>query len=145
MAHKTCVARHSCNIFICWPYLTWPWPWPLLSTRAILICYLLHHLGSPFAKFGFAAFISPVSGADKAKSNDFDLWPDLDLTWIFYIFNSLKKYSLRAFDCRLAHLTTAAGSRVRRGGGGVYLPPGGGGGGGVRPETPVGRGWSDVM
>ena len=50
-----------------------------------------------------------------------------DLTWtllVFFIFfNSLKKYSLRAFDCRLAHLTTAAGSRVRRGGGGCNIYP----------------------
>ena len=41
--------------------------------RSILICYLFHHLGSLLAKFGFAAVISPVSGADKAKSEGFDL------------------------------------------------------------------------
>ena len=36
-------------------------------------------LGKFFEKFGLAAFISPVSVADKTKSDDFDLWPDLDL------------------------------------------------------------------
>ena len=80
MAHKSCVARHSCNILICWPYLTWPWPWLLLSIRPILIYCLLYPLGSFSAKFGLAAVVSPVSGADKAKSNAFGIWPDLDLT-----------------------------------------------------------------
>ena len=55
------------------------WPWPLLSIRSILIWYLLHPLGSVLEKFGLAVVISPVSVADKAKSNDFDIWPDLDL------------------------------------------------------------------
>ena len=32
------------------------------------------------AEFGLAAIISPVSVADKAKSDDFELGPDLDLT-----------------------------------------------------------------
>ena len=41
---------------------------------------------------------------------------------------SFKKYSLRGFHCRLAHLATAAGSRVSRSvcvvvvGGGVFTP-----------------------
>ena len=68
-----------------------------------------------------------------------------DLTWtllgFFIFFNSLKKYSLRAFDCRLAHLTTAAGSRVRRGGGGNIYPRVGEGGGafGLRPQWGAGE------
>ena len=40
---------------------------------SILICYILHCLGSLLAEFGLAAVISPVSVADKAKSDDFDL------------------------------------------------------------------------
>ena len=39
----------------------------------ILICYLLELLGSPLAKLGFAAVVSPVSVTDKAKSDDFYL------------------------------------------------------------------------
>ena len=34
--------------------------------------------------FGLAAFISPVSVADEAKSDDFDLSPDLNLTCDLY-------------------------------------------------------------
>ena len=34
-------------------------------------------LGSLLVKFGLTAVISPVSVADKAKSDDFDLRPDL--------------------------------------------------------------------
>ena len=41
----------------------------------------LHHLlGSIFAMFGFAADIIPAMVAHKVKNDDFDLWPDLDLT-----------------------------------------------------------------
>ena len=82
----TCAARHSCNIFIVdliWPDLDLDLY--LVGIRSILICYLLHHLKSLSAKFGFAAVVSPFSGADKAKSDDFNLWPDLDLT--FYLFS----------------------------------------------------------
>ena len=59
---------------------------PLPRLRSIVICYLLHHPGSPLAKFGLAAVISSVSGADKAKSNDFYLRPDLELTCDLKIF-----------------------------------------------------------
>ena len=79
MTHKTCVARQTCNIFIWWPYLTWPWPWPLLTIRPILTRNLLQPLRSLLAKFGFAAIISRISVADKAKSDRLDLWPDRDL------------------------------------------------------------------
>ena len=48
-------------------------PHQFREKRPILIFYLLHPLGSLLAKFGFAAVISPVSEADKAKSDDFDL------------------------------------------------------------------------
>ena len=62
-----------------WPYLTWSWPWPLLSIRPILTHNLLQPLRSLLAKFGFAAIISRISVADKAKSDRLDLWPDRDL------------------------------------------------------------------
>ena len=48
--------------------------------RSILICYLAHPLGSLLANFGLAALIGPVSVADKARSEDFDIWADLTLT-----------------------------------------------------------------
>ena len=41
--------------------------------------HFVYPLGSLLAKFGFEAVISPVSVADKAKSSDFDLWPDINL------------------------------------------------------------------
>ena len=41
--------------------------------KVIPICYLLHYLGSLLAKYGFSAVISPVLGADEAKSDGFDL------------------------------------------------------------------------
>ena len=50
------------------------------SIRPILICYLLHLLGSLSAKPELAAVISLFSTSDEAKSDDLDLWPDLDLT-----------------------------------------------------------------
>ena len=47
-------------------------------------------------------------------------WPDLAVLVTFLrFFNAVKEYSLRAFDCGLAHVATAAGSRVSSGGGGV--------------------------
>ena len=82
---------------------------------------LLYHLGSILARFEIVTIVSTVLGADNAKSDDFDLWPDPDLACdLLKIFNSLIKYSLRAFDCRLAHLAkvTVAGLRVSKGGGG---------------------------
>ena len=116
---KTCVAWqwHSCKIYIWWPYLTRPWPWPLLSIQFILICYLLHTLGSLMAKFGIATVLSPISEADEVNSDDFDLWPNIDLTCdLFKIFvNTLNKYLLKAFDLCLTHLTIAADSWVNWG------------------------------
>ena len=64
-----------------------PWPWPLLSIEPILLCCLLRPTGGLLAEFGFAAIISPVSVADKAKSDNFDRWPDLGLPCnVFKIF-----------------------------------------------------------
>ena len=59
--------------------LTWPWPWPLFTIRPLPMHYLFLTLRSVLAKFGFAAVISPVSVADKAKSDGSELWPDLDV------------------------------------------------------------------
>ena len=78
MTHKKCVARHACDIFIWWPYLT-TWPWTLLNLRPILLYYLLHPLGTLLTEFGFAAVISPVSLADKVKSDDLY---GLNLAWL---------------------------------------------------------------
>ena len=91
--YKKVVSWCSCNIFIWWPYLTWPWP--LLTIRPIPTFNLLHSLGSLLAKLGFAAVISPVPVANKVKRDYSELWPDLDLTrdlfWeIFTKKNSLK-------------------------------------------------------
>ena len=121
MTHKGCVARHSYNILIRLPYLTWPWPLPII--RPILIYYLPCPLGRLLAKFVLAAVVSSVSVADKAKSDDFSIWPDLDLTYdLLRFFNFFKKYSSGAFDCPLARLTWAIRSRVRRGGGDRISP-----------------------
>ena len=46
----------------------------------ILIWYIFHPIGRMLAKFWFAAFMSPVSVANKAKSDEFDLRPDQELT-----------------------------------------------------------------
>ena len=71
------------------------------------------------AKVGFAAVISPVSVADKAKIDAFDLEPDLDLTChLLNIFFPKKKHSLLPL-----YAATAAGSQVSRGGGNIYPLP----------------------
>ena len=57
----------------------------------MLIYYLLYPLVSLLTKFGLAAVISPVSVADKAKSDDFDPLPDLDLTCDLKSFLKLPK------------------------------------------------------
>ena len=135
--HKTFVARHLNNILIWWPYLTWPWPWPLLSIRPILLCYFFNRFVSFLAEFGSAAAISSVSVADKAKSDGFGLWPDLNLTCkLLRFFNLLTKYSSRAFVCRLAHLAMGKRSWVRQGRGSEFAPPPAGR---VRPNTTAER------
>ena len=53
---------------------------PFLTIRPILICHLYVTLRSLWAQFGFAAVISPISLANMAKIDDFDLRSDLDLT-----------------------------------------------------------------
>ena len=87
----------------------------LFSMGPIHICQLLHLPRSLLAKFRFPCVISPVLVADYAKRDDFDLWPHLDLTCDLFekkskFLNFFKSYLLRAFDCRLTRLVTAAGS-----------------------------------
>ena len=58
----------------------------------MLIYYLLHLLVSLSAKFGLGDVTSPVSGAHKAKSDDFDLGRDLDLACdLLRFFNCLNR------------------------------------------------------
>ena len=123
ITHKTCLARHSCNILIWLPYLAWPWP--LRSIRSILIWYQLfiplevswHSLGK-----------QPLLVQSQ--------WPirrivtilafDLTLTWhvtFWDFFLIAKYYSSIAFDCRLVHLAMATSSRVRQGGGQISPSP----------------------
>ena len=87
-------------------YLTLTFTLHKIHTR-----YLLYHLGSLLAKFRFAAVISPVLGADKAKSNGLTFVLTLTLLVTFLrFFSFLKKCSLRVFDSPLGHLATAAGT-----------------------------------
>ena len=127
---KLCVTYDAYNmcrmtrkqLFDCWPYLTWPWPWPLLSKRSILICYLLHPLGNLLAELGLAVVISPVPVADKAKNDDFELWPDLDLTWPL---NKICKNCLKSAhrELSLAASPTSLRPRVLKLGRGQNPPP----------------------
>ena len=127
MAHKRCVARHSCKIFISWTFLTSHLSRPLLIIRSILICYLLHAFGSTLAKFELAAVVSPVSVADKSKSDDFDLWPDFDLTCdLLRIFEIVQKVIMESFRLPLAQHSPRPPVRELGGGGeggGQNLPP----------------------
>ena len=52
----------------------------LVHIRPRLICYRFYLFKSLLARFGFAAVISPVFVADKAKSVDFKFRAILDLT-----------------------------------------------------------------
>ena len=69
----------------------------LLSIRFILICYLVHPLEMSHNEVWVAAFVSSASVADKAKSDNFHLWPDLDLTSHLLIFFSTKKILIECF------------------------------------------------
>ena len=50
------------------PYLVWD---PYLQATFFISW-------EAFRKFGFTAVVSPVSGANQAKNDNLDLWPDLD-------------------------------------------------------------------
>ena len=77
MTHKTYVTQYSCIISISWLNLTPSWSWTLLSLRSICrYMHLLHLLGT-FGKVCFRSWV--ISPAYETKSDDFDLWPELDL------------------------------------------------------------------
>ena len=121
---KKSVARHTCNILIRWSYLTWPAPWPLLSLRSALTFYLPHSLGSLFARFELSAVISPVRVTDMAKSDDFDIWPDLDLTCD--LLRNLKKCSKsihRELSISASPVSLRPPVRELATGGKIYLLP----------------------
>ena len=87
------------------------------------------------AKFGLAAVVSPVSVADKEKSDDFDLCYDLDLTYDLLIFFNYSKGTHR----ELSIVASSASLRPPvRGGGAESAPPPPAGR--VRPNVPAGRG-----
>ena len=79
MTHKSGVLGHSCNILFGDPI------WSDLDLYLVWYQYLYANffiaLQSLFAKLGFPAIINTVSVAIKAKSDDFDFWPDIDLTY----------------------------------------------------------------
>ena len=139
MTHKTCVARHTCNISIWWPHLTWPWP--LLTIKPILIHNFFQPLSSLLAQFGFAAIISHISVADKAKRDRFDLWPDLDLACD--LFKKIFKIPSKSTRWELSIAASPASLRplVRElAGGGVNIYPPPAPARRVWPETPALRG-----
>ena len=51
MTHETCVTRHSCNIFIRQPYLTWISPWSSFNIRHIHKACTCSVLFSPHRKY----------------------------------------------------------------------------------------------
>ena len=109
MALNTCVARHSCNIFVCWPCLTPLWPWPLLTIRSMLICYL-PHIRRLILLLGEKRWYWP-----------FAIWL---VTFLRFLFNFPKKYSPRVLDCRPVHLVPVTELRAKRGmRGNIYPPP----------------------
>ena len=76
--------------FSLWTWLTWPWPLHLCSIRSTLTFYLRRPLWSLLAKFLLATGVSPVSVSDKVKGDNFDNWPDVDLSCILFNMFSLK-------------------------------------------------------
>ena len=89
MTHSACLTRHSCYIFIRWPYLTWHWPWPLLSIGPLLIWHRHHPFSSTLTALQLEAVSSLASTADGEKNR---LWP---LTWPCPIFFILQKLNLQ--------------------------------------------------
>ena len=71
MCRMTLMQHYTYDLFD--TYDTYATTCPLLCIKFTLICNLSHPLGSLLAKFEFAAVISPVTVADKANSDDFDL------------------------------------------------------------------------
>ena len=104
--------------------MTWPRSWNFLSMRLILIPYLNHAFDNIWSEFQPSGSIILDPRAQNVKTPNFDLWPDLDLTcdlnlkfakWFWSVLS-------RAFECRLARLSTNNGS-WDSGGRGVISPP----------------------
>ena len=76
MTHKTCVAWHSCYIFIRWPRLTSPWPWPVLSISLLFPWHLRYPFNNILTKFWLAASPGQTSAVNKDEKSQ--LWP---LNW----------------------------------------------------------------
>ena len=74
----------------------------------MLICNLPYALGSLLAKFGWADVISPGGIADKAKSDDFDIWPHFDLVCDLL---RIKKKTLRSTRLELSIAPSPASLR----------------------------------
>ena len=89
MSHETCTT-FSLGDLVC-PELGTDL---LLSIRPILISYIPNPFGSTLAMLGFAAVISPVSFAAKAKSDElmFDLTLTQFATFLRNFLNFLKIY-----------------------------------------------------
>ena len=86
-------------------------------------------------KFGSAPVISLVSLTEKVKSDDFDIWPDLKLTFDLFLGKSKnEKHSLGAIVCRLVRLSTATLLQLDREGAESAHPQVGC----VRPNAPAG-------
>ena len=73
-----------------------------------------HPMGNILAEFGFAAVVCLVPEADKAKIDNFHIWPDLGPT--NDLFNKVFKISLivvvESFPSASRPLRTIASSRV---------------------------------
>ena len=82
MPHKTCVARHSCNVLIWWHYLSWPWPCLLFSIRPMLICYLLYPLGSLISLL-WPCVKSRSSKVTRSKRSSLKFW--VCITWYMFL------------------------------------------------------------
>ena len=98
-------------------FATCPSPWSFLSMRLILISYLNHAYENILSEFEPSRFIILVPRAQNVKTSDFDLYLSLT-SHVTSILNSLKCFGCvlwRAFEWRLARLSTTNGSRDSRG------------------------------
>ena len=99
--------------------MTWPWHLIFLSMPLKLIPYLKHAFHNILPEFKPSGSIILVPRAQSVKTPVLTF--DLTLTWhVTSILSSLKSIGCvlwRAFECRLARLSTTNGSRDSRGAG----------------------------